>query len=120
RQRPDEHGDAVALGDQLTLGIGETRPEIEHLVDDRALRRPLERDEHLVADREQRVLDDLDGEDVDALRGLDGHQAATSITRLPSVSTRRRWPGNTTVDAASSSTTAGPSSSWPARSSPRS
>jgi hypothetical protein len=37
-----------------------------------------------------------------------------SITRLPNVSTCSFCPGNTTVDAAASSTTVGPSSSAPA------
>src|SRR5439155_13812148 len=120
-ERPEKAGDAVALRDQLAARIRQPGCEIEHLVDDRALRGALEGDEHLVADRDQRVLDDLDGERVDARDGSDRHRyPSVSMIRLPYPSTRSRWPGKTTVDAAGSSTTAGPSSSDPAPSSERS
>ncbi len=63
-ERAEEAGDAVALGDQLAVGVGDADPEVEDLVDDRALRRALQRDEHLVADRGEALAQDVHGEPV--------------------------------------------------------
>ena len=50
-ERAEEARDPVPLGDEVAVARRSGRGEVEHLVDDRALRGALERDEHLVADR---------------------------------------------------------------------
>ena len=63
--RPQEAADAVALRHQLPVLVGQPAAVVEHLVDDRTLARPLQGNEHLVPDRVQRLLDDLDRERID-------------------------------------------------------
>ena len=59
---------------------------------------------------------------IEVARRSDSHQPCSLVStiRFPKSSTRSRWPGKTTVEAAGSSTTAGPSSSAPGPSSARS
>ena len=64
-QRSEETGHAVALRQQLAPFVGDAAAIVEHLVDDGALAGALERDEHLVADDVESVLDDLDRERVE-------------------------------------------------------
>src|SRR6266851_3902874 len=109
-ERAEEAGDAVALGDELAVGVGDTDREVEDLVDDRALRGALERDEHLVADRREALAQHVHGERVSATHGR------SSTIRLPASSWRAAWPGRTRVVAAVSSITHGPATQcWSVR-----
>src|SRR5262249_48529287 len=65
-ERAQEARYAVALGDELAIGIRNADAEVEHLVDDRALRGALQRDEHLVADRRETLSQHVHGEPVGA------------------------------------------------------
>src|SRR5258708_10592140 len=119
-ERAEEAGDAVALGDELAVGVGDTAREGGDLVDDRALRGALQRDEHLVADcREplaQHVHGEPDvGEPVVGEPVVASHGRSSKI-RLPASSCRAAWPGRTSVVAAGSSITHGPATqSWSVR-----
>src|SRR6266704_2015995 len=63
-QGTQEAGDAIALGDELAVCVGQTRCKVQHFVDDGALGGALESNEHLVPDSHERVFHDLDGEEV--------------------------------------------------------
>src|SRR5829696_1415673 len=114
-------GYAVALGNELPSRIGETGGEVQDLVDNRALRGALQGGEHLIADGDQRVLYYFDRKGIE-LRLFRNHHPQTSVSmiRHPYSSTRSLWSGKTTVEAAGSSTIAGPSSTAPAPSRSRS
>jgi len=66
----DEGGNARARGREIPVRVGDARAHVEHLVDDRAHRRPAHGAEHLVARRLQRALDDLQ-RDLVRSRGAD-------------------------------------------------
>ena len=81
-EHADEGGDAGARRGEVPLAVGDAGAHVEHLVDDRAHRRLAERGEHLVADRLQRAVDDLEGDRVG--RRLDGrHSGVTAMIRFP-------------------------------------
>ena len=65
-ERAGEEREAVRLGDDLCVRVGDAAGEVEHLVDDRAHARAREHDAHLVGRRVQLLLDDLDRERVEA------------------------------------------------------
>ena len=91
------------------LLVGDPAREIQDLVDDRALRRSLERDKHLVGDRDQRsrMISAVNA----SIEGSSRHDHSAPCARARDCRTgpRSRWPGWTTVVAAGSSTMAGPS-----------
>jgi hypothetical protein len=66
-ERAQEEGDSVALGNEVSLRIGEAHRIVEDLVDDGAHAGSLHRDEHLIADGHKAFLDDLQGEGIDCL-----------------------------------------------------
>ena len=92
---------------KLAVGVGDTDTEIEHLVNDGALRSALKRDEHLVADRSEAFAQHVHGEPGVASQAVGCH-GRSSMIRLPASSRRVTWPGNTSVVAAASSITHGP------------
>src|SRR5581483_9009939 len=107
----DERRDPGARRGEVPLGVGDRGAEVEDLVDDRAHRRLAERGEHLVGDRLERALDDLEG---DRIR----HAAApTEIRRLPYGSSDARSPGWRTTVVPLVSTIAGPANAVPGSSS---
>src|SRR3546814_18967460 len=63
-ERGEKGGDAVTLRQEITLRVGRSDGKIGGLVDDRAHTGPDHRVEHLFAERDDGVLDDLDREDV--------------------------------------------------------
>src|SRR5258707_13317322 len=90
-ERAEEAGDAVALGDELAFGVGNTDREVEDLVDDRALRGALQRDEHFVADRRETLAQHVHGETV---RGAVHWRASgTTLMTAPPGSGCRPHPG---------------------------
>ena len=63
-QGREEGRDAVALSQKIARGIRHAHGEVGALVDDGAHARPHHRGEHLFAERDDAVLDDLEREDV--------------------------------------------------------
>ena len=61
----DEAGDAVALGEQAALRVGDAAGVVERLVDYGAHRGLGKGVEDLIADRYERVLDDIEGDGAD-------------------------------------------------------
>ena len=55
-----EHGDAVGLGQELRLGVGQATGEIQDLVNHRAHRGPRQHEPHLIGDGHKLVADDLE------------------------------------------------------------
>src|SRR6202007_2287609 len=110
----DEGGDAGARGGEVAGAVGDGGAHVEDLVDDRAHRRLAERGEHLVADRLQRALDDLQRD-----RGGRGRRLGRrgrhgrAMTRSPYSSTAASFPGWTTTVAPFVSTIAGPGKLMP-------
>ena len=58
-------GDVPALGDEVTVGVGERRGEIAGLAQERRARRAHDHERHLLRRRRQRMADDLQGHGVD-------------------------------------------------------
>src|SRR5690348_11463681 len=104
-ERAEKARDAVALGDELPIHIGDADAEVEHLVNDRALRGALQRDEHLVADRREALAQYVHGEPVRSHWRASGTTLTwrapdSSRMRLPTSSWRAVWSGRTNVVAA--------------------
>src|SRR5579875_19157 len=108
----EEPSHPVPLADKLAAGVREAHGEVEHLVDDRALRGSLQGHEHLVGDRKESLPEHVGREPVRG-GGFPCHPHASSRMRLPSGSAQARCPGRTRVVAAGSSTMHGPCSSLP-------
>ena len=110
----DEHGQAQANRDGVTLFGEEAHGEIECLINDEVVGRAHQVGLHLLRHGKQAVADDFDDDGIDRLfRGLKGVGAHVrslpmEICRLPNWSTRTVSPGWTTVVEACSSTKAGP------------
>ena len=115
-EHADERGDSGAGGGDVAGAVGDSRARVEHLVDDRAHRGLAQGGEHLVADRLERALDDLERDRV--LAG-DGHRARpfpfgdNEIVMLPYGSTVTSLSGCTTIVVADVSTIAGPAKPHP-------
>src|SRR5690606_5536874 len=114
-QRADESRYAVALRDQPARTVRETDAEIERFIDDRAHAGAPLGDEHLLADGDERALDELERERVVRFLGHDRPPASKSMCRPPKRSTLRTAPEGTSVTVADSSTSAGPAARMPDR-----
>ena len=78
-ERAREEREAVGLRDDLRIGVGDAAGEVEHLVDDRAHARAGEHHTHLVGRGVQLLLDDLDGEGIEALDDVSPPGAHPSV-----------------------------------------
>src|SRR5579859_2025239 len=102
-KRPQVDDDRQALGDHLAVSVTEGRRIVQGILDYPGVSRPHHRQRHLVDDRTQTILNDLEGDRVNVSRHF-----IASITILPNSSSQARSSGDTTTVASYSSTMNGP------------
>src|SRR5215468_6896725 len=110
-ERAEVQWNVLGLGNDLALPIEDRRRAVPALLDVARIGRANKRDPHLFGDGHEGGAQDLEGDAI--------HHAAP-IMRNPCSSTTARWPGSTSVVLSNCSITAGPSTSFPARSRGRS
>src|SRR5215468_7021790 len=110
-ERAEVQWNVLGLGNDLALPIEDRRRAVPALLDVARIGRANEGHPHLFCDGHEGGAQDLEGDAV--------HHAAP-IMRNPCSSTTARWPGSTSVVLSNCSITAGPSTSFPARSRGRS
>src|SRR5262245_42137956 len=104
--------DRQALRDHLAVGVTQRGRKIHDVLDHPGVSRPHDDQRHLVDDRAEGVLDQLEG---DRVEGVSRHECllpVESVTTMFSHASSVAWqPGGTTVVASYSSTMIGPSRS---------
>src|SRR4029450_9798672 len=101
------------IGDVLATSRDEPGREVRRLLHEGGIGGALHDPRHVLDHRLVVVAQDLEEYPVD------GQRYRPSMTRLPKASTDARKPAGTRVVVSSCSTTAGPSTCWPARRSRR-
>ena len=111
RDHSDKAGNSVALRQQAAFRISYAAGVVQRLINDRAHRSLGKSIEYLVADSNERILDDIQCYRIYIL--VIHYCTSISTMRLPNLSTLRLCPGQTTVAVVGSSTTIGPFASNP-------